>query len=113
MKNFLFYKIMLVGLSMMMVRVVGFMGALGTTASFLPQVVRMYRSNENEMKGFSPWVMVIHGFGVSNWIVYGVFVDDLYVIVANSLSLLLVSAMAFRYVSSRHQGGGCCRMVCV
>jgi len=90
---------MLVGLSMM-VRVVGCMGALGTTLSFLPQVVRMYRTNENGRKGFSPWVMVLHGFGVSNWIVYGVLKGDLYVIVANSFSLLLVSAMAFRYITS-------------
>ena len=66
-------------------------GAL-TTASFVPQVFKTYRSKS--AKDISLVMFVVLGTGVSLWIVYGVLANAWPVILANSCTLLLVIAQA-------------------
>ena len=82
----------------------GWLGASGTTLSFLPQVYKMYRTKD--VGGISPFMMVVHFMGVSSWIVYGVLRGDRIVVASNTVSASLVLAMGCRYIylkkSSRH-----------
>jgi MtN3 and saliva related transmembrane protein len=73
----------------------GWLGASGTTLSFLPQVYKMYRTDD--VGGISPFMMVVHFMGVSSWIVYGVLRSDWIVVASNTVSASLVLAMGFRY----------------
>ena len=73
---------------------VGLLGGLGTTFSFAPQVLRVYRTTE--MEGLSPIMMIIHATGVSSWIVYGILRKDFYVIVFNILTLTMLTLIMSR-----------------
>jgi len=74
----------------------GWLGALGTTCSFFPQVIKMYRTTE--IRGVSPAMMMIHFTGVSCWIVYGVLRHDTIMIASNAVVATLVMTMTGRYV---------------
>jgi MtN3 and saliva related transmembrane protein len=74
---------------------VGLFGGLGTTFSFAPQVLRVYRTTD--MDGLSPTMMIIHATGVCSWIAYGILRKDFYVIVFNILTLTMVILIMSRY----------------
>ena len=65
-------------------------GAL-TTVSFVPQVVKTYKTRST--KDIASGMFVVLGAGVALWIVYGVMVNSLPVILANSCTLVLVAAL--------------------
>jgi len=74
---------------------VGLLGGLGTTFSFAPQVLRVYRTTD--MEGLSPTMMIIHATGVCSWIAYGILRKDFYVIVFNILTLTMLTLIMSRY----------------
>ena len=65
-------------------------GAL-TTAAYLPQVWRTWRTKAvGDISLAMYWSMTL---GVALWLVYGIFIKAAAVIVANGVSLLLVGGM--------------------
>lgn len=64
-----------------------------TTASFLPQVVKTYRSRH--AKDISFFMFLLLFIGVILWVAYGVIRGDMPVILANAVSFVLVSAILF------------------
>ena len=76
----------------------GFTGALLTTASFIPQAVMTIRSRDT--RGVSLGMYVIFTIGVAFWLAYGIAIDSLPIILANTVTLGLagtVLALKFRY----------------
>ena len=67
-------------------------GAL-TTASFVPQVVKIYKSKSS--KDVSMGMFIVLGAGVGLWVSYGLLVRSLPVILANSCTLSLVIILIF------------------
>jgi MtN3 and saliva related transmembrane protein len=65
-------------------------GAL-TTASFVPQVLKTYRSKS--AKDVSFWMFAVLGTGVFLWIIFGLFTRSIPVILANSCTFILVLIM--------------------
>jgi MtN3 and saliva related transmembrane protein len=63
----------------------GYLAAATTTASFLPQVVKVWRSGS--AKDVSFWMYVLFSAGVALWLIYGVQIHSLPVILANGLTL--------------------------
>lgn len=61
-------------------------GAL-TTFAFLPQVIRVWKLKETRDLALSTFLMF--SIGVFLWLIYGVFVNDLPVIIANAVTLVL------------------------
>jgi uncharacterized protein with PQ loop repeat len=84
----------------------GMLGGVGTTFSFLPQVIHVYRkplpesSSINRTQGLSPYMLGIHFGGVSSWLLYGIVVHDPFVISFNSITLLMVSSIIVKYWST-------------
>jgi MtN3 and saliva related transmembrane protein len=77
---------------------IGFVGALLTTASFIPQAVMTIRSRDT--RGISLGMYVIFTTGVAFWLVYGIAIDSLPMILANTVTLGLagtVLALKIRY----------------
>lgn len=66
---------------------IGFVAAVSTTVSFVPQVVQSYRSRD--VSGISLGMYSFFTFGVGLWLVYGLMTHDLPVIIANALTLVL------------------------
>jgi MtN3 and saliva related transmembrane protein len=63
-----------------------------TTASFAPQVWRTWKTRD--VSGISLSTYLILTFGLALWLVYGVLRDDLPLIVANSVMVVLTAAIA-------------------
>jgi MtN3 and saliva related transmembrane protein len=73
--------------------VIGALAAIGTTAAWLPQLVRTWRTREAD--DFSWSYLALFSSGVATWIVYGVLRKDAVVIAANVVTLLLVLTVLY------------------
>jgi len=77
---------------------IGYIAAICTTISFLPQLVRVYRlKSAHEI---SLTMFLVYSFGVFLWLLYGISIGSFPVIVANALSLVLslaILALKIRY----------------
>jgi MtN3 and saliva related transmembrane protein len=73
------------------INLVGYVAAICTTISFLPQLIRVYRlKSAHEI---SLTMFLVYSFGVFLWMLYGLFIRSFPVIVANALSLVLSLAI--------------------
>ncbi len=76
----------------------GLIAGTCTTFSFLPQVIKSWRSRST--KDVSLAMFLVFAAGVLFWLVYGVFIHSLSVILANAVTFVLVLAvlvMKLRY----------------
>ncbi|MDK2957240.1 MAG: MtN3 and saliva related transrane protein [Desulfovibrionales bacterium] len=73
------------------VEAIGLFAGACTTLSFLPQVIKAWRSRST--KDISLAMFVLFAAGVSSWLIYGLLIDSLSVILANAATLILVLAM--------------------
>jgi MtN3 and saliva related transmembrane protein len=76
----------------------GYIGALLTTASFIPQAVLTIRTRDP--RGISLGMYVIFTIGVAFWLVYGIALDSMPMIIANTVTLALAAtilALKIRY----------------
>jgi MtN3 and saliva related transmembrane protein len=76
----------------------GFAGALLTTASFIPQAVMTLRSRDT--RGISRGMYIIFTIGVAFWLAYGIAIDSMPMILANTVTLALagsILALKLRY----------------
>jgi MtN3 and saliva related transmembrane protein len=67
------------------VTVIVLVATLFTTASLLPQLIKVYRTKST--KDISTGMFALFGGGVLLWFIYGLLVNDLPIIIANSLLL--------------------------
>jgi MtN3 and saliva related transmembrane protein len=64
-----------------------------TTAAFLPQVIKTWKSRS--AKDLSLGMFSLFCLGVLLWLVYGLMVKDIPVIAANMVTLMLASTLLF------------------
>jgi MtN3 and saliva related transmembrane protein len=69
--------------------IIGITAAVCTTISFLPQVIKTYRTRHT--KDLSLGMLCLLSFGVSCWTTYGFLIKDAPVLLANSVTLVLVA----------------------
>lgn len=75
-----------------------------TTSSFVPQVLRTWRTRST--RDISCKMYLIMCAGIALWIVYGVLINSLSVVVANGASLLLTgSILAMKVLFERGAHG--------
>ena len=81
----------------------GFFGALLTSASFIPQIYKSYRTRKLDDLS---WVMLgVMCTGNSCWLLYGIFRMDWLIIGANSFIVCcLTSLIVMKVVFAREQG---------
>ena len=75
------------------VQILGLLAGALTTAAFLPQVVKTWKSRS--AKDLSLGMFSLFCLGVAMLLVYGFVVNDIPVISANLLTLLLASTLLF------------------
>lgn len=68
--------------------IIGLAAASGTTAAFVPQVVKAWRTRSTRDLSFL--MIAILASGLTLWIVYGIIRRDGVIIVANVITLALV-----------------------
>jgi MtN3 and saliva related transmembrane protein len=72
-----------------------------TTAAFLPQVIKTWKSRS--AKDLSLGMFSLFCLGVALWLVYGVIVRDIPVIAANLVTLMLASTLLYFKLRWRNQ----------
>ena len=73
------------------VSVLGLVAGAFTTIAFLPQVLKTWRSRS--AKDLSLGMFSIFTAGVAMWLAYGFMINDLPVILANVVTLILASTL--------------------
>ncbi|MEO9295783.1 MAG: SemiSWEET transporter [Nitrososphaera sp.] len=87
-----------------LVTLVGSVAATLTTGSFVPQMIKAYRTKK--MQDVSHYLMALFASGTTLWLAYGVFLNDWVIIIANALGtafnvILLYMKFAYSRSSSR------------
>ena len=66
---------------------IGSIAAVLTTFAFLPQVIKVIKTKDTESIALGMYLMQVIGIGL--WLVHGLAIQDLPLIAANSISLIL------------------------
>ena len=74
---------------MLDVTTIGLIAAISTSISFLPQAIKVIRSQNTDAISLSMYCLFV--FGVSLWLLYGYLLDDLPMLLANSITLLFAA----------------------
>ncbi|MEA2929634.1 MAG: MtN3 and saliva related transrane protein [Hyphomicrobiales bacterium] len=78
---------------MTFVTLIGLVAAFCTTVSYIPQLKKIWVTGETE--DISLKMFLILALGIALWVVYGVLQHDAVIILANSVSLVLLGAILF------------------
>lgn len=70
-----------------MVEYIGFLAAFLTTAAFIPQVIKIYKTNKT--KNLSLPTFLMFSLGVFCWLLYGIYLNSYPMIIANVITLCL------------------------
>ena len=70
---------------------VGFVAGSLTTAAFLPQVIKTFKSRSTRDISLAMWLLM--NVGVAIWIVYGVLTDSLPLVLTNGVTLILAGTV--------------------
>jgi MtN3 and saliva related transmembrane protein len=73
--------------------IIGLLAGFCTTAAFLPQVIKTWRSRS--AKDLSLGMYSIFCTGVLLWLIYGMIIADLPIIVANAATLMLALSILY------------------
>ena len=76
-------------------RMIGAAAAFLTMLGFLPQVVKTFKAKS--VKDVSLFALVQFAMGVTLWAIYGVFLKDVIIIIANIVTLVTLIIMIFFY----------------
>jgi len=68
--------------------IIGIIAGALTTIAFLPQVIKIYKMKD--AKELSLATFSIFSAGVLLWLVYGILVNELPIILANAVTLILI-----------------------
>lgn len=82
----------------LLISIIGLAAAVLTTSSFLPQIVKAYRTKS--MQDVSRYLMSMFATGTVFWMVYGIFKGDWVIIGANATATLfniILLYMKFAY----------------
>ena len=77
----------------MNIEIIGFIAAFITTAAYFPQVYKIWKSKKTD--GVSLLMYVVMFCGISLWLYYSLEINRPSLIVANSITLLIVSIIIF------------------
>ena len=75
------------------IQLLGLSAGTLTTIAFLPQVIKTWRSRS--AKDLSLGMFSLFCLGVAMWLAYGILVQDIPVIAANVMTLMLASTLLF------------------
>lgn len=71
------------------INLIGFLAGFCTTIAFIPQVIKVWKTKRT--RDISLVMFVTFTFGVLCWTIYGIFISNLPMIIANAITLILAS----------------------
>ena len=85
-------------MALSLITIIGLVAAVCTTSSFVPQVVKAWCTRKT--KDISLLMYIILSTGVALWLIYGIFIVDWPLILANGVSLVLAMPILFLKVKN-------------
>jgi MtN3 and saliva related transmembrane protein len=70
---------------------IGIAAAVLTTAAFAPQAIQAWRTRSTKDVSLAMFLLMVSGIAL--WLVYGLLINDLPLIVANAVTLLLAGSI--------------------
>lgn len=74
-----------------MVTILGIVAGILTTVAFVPQVIKTWRSHSTHDISLS--MFAIFTAGVFAWLLYGIMIEDLPIVMANTVTLVLAGSI--------------------
>ncbi len=87
---------------MTLIESVGFIAASCTTFSFLPQAIRVIKTRDTRSLSLIMYAMFT--FGVAMWGLYGYFINDLAMILANIITFIFAASILTIKIYNTVQG---------
>ena len=84
----------------------GFLAGLLTSGAAIPQVLQTYRTRH--ARDLSMWQLILLDIGMLLWLIYGSFMGDLPLILANVFSIFCYTALIAMKVRYDRQDAGVC-----
>ena len=84
------------------ITVLGMTAAICTTGSFLPQAIKTIRTKRTE--GVSVGMYTIFSTGAFLWIIYGIFIRDLPILLANGVTLSFTVIILYFIIKHKVDG---------
>ncbi len=82
---------------------IGIIAATLTTSSFVPQLIKAYRSKR--LDDISPYLMLLFSTGALLWLLYGMYRNDHVIIISNILALILNLTLLYMRVRYATKSG--------
>lgn len=79
--------------------VIGYIAALFTTISFLPQAVKTIKSRNTEGISLLMYIFLVAGIGF--WIIYGIAINNHTIIISNSITFVLAGLVLITKIRNR------------
>ncbi len=80
------------------VELIGMMAGTLTTICFIPQVIKVIKTNDT--KSISLWMYISFSVGISLWLVYGLLISSLPIIIANAVTLPLALVILWKKIKN-------------
>ena len=80
----------------MLWEIVGFLAAFLTMFGFLPQVIKIYRTKS--VKDLSLLAILQLMLGIFLWLIYGIYLKNFVIILANSVTFLILLATLVLFI---------------
>ncbi len=81
-----------------MTELIGFAAAFLTTAAFIPQALKVYKTRKTDDLSFGLFFMLF--VGISLWFIYGLFIGAMPIIAANGITLVFVAYILWMKIRS-------------
>ena len=82
------------------IELIGFIAAFLTTASFVPQAIQVIKTKDTKSISLSMYIIFISG--VILWLIYGLYINNLPMIIANLITAILASLILFYKLKNKN-----------
>lgn len=79
--------------------ILGLVAAFLTTASFLPQAIKVIRTKHTKDLSLSMYTMFF--IGVALWLTYGILIEKIPIIISNAITLVLAGIILFMKIKHK------------
>jgi len=84
----------------MNIEIIGFIAAAITTSAYMPQAYKIWKTKKAENVSLSMYLVMF--LGISLWLIYGIFINKPSLIIANTLTLLIILMILYFKITSKN-----------
>ena len=84
----------------MYIEILGFLAAILTTSAYLPQVYKIWKTKNAESVSLTMYLVMF--LGIFLWLIYSLFIKSFPLIIANTLTLLIILIILYFKINSKN-----------